>query len=75
MESIPGPRPVVPVLVRDTAKTQQMVKGLYDRGILVVGLTYPVVPKGNETIRFQINAAHTEADVNYALKMLGEVKS
>ena len=75
MESIPGPHPVVPVLVRDTAKTQQMVKGLYDRGILVVGLTYPVVPKGNETIRFQINAAHTEADVNYALKMLGEVKS
>jgi glycine C-acetyltransferase len=74
MESIPGPHPVVPVLVRDTAKTQQMVKGLYDRGILVVGLTFPVVPKRNETIRFQINAAHTESDVDYALKMLGEVK-
>jgi len=74
MESIPGPHPVVPVLVRDTAKTHQMVKGLYDRGILVVGLTFPVVPKGDETIRFQINAAHTEADVDYALKMLGEVK-
>lgn len=75
MESIPGPHPVVPVLVRDTIKTQQMVKGLYERGILVVGLTYPVVPKGDETIRFQINAAHTEADVDYALKMLSEVKS
>jgi len=74
MESIPGPHPVVPVMARDTAKTQQMVKGLYDRGILVVGLTYPVVPKGDETIRFQINAAHTEADVDYALKMLSEVK-
>jgi glycine C-acetyltransferase len=75
MESIPGPHPVVPVLVRDTAKTQQMVKGLYDRGILVVGLTFPVVPKGDETIRFQINAAHTEADVDYALRMLSELKS
>lgn len=74
MESIPGPHPVVPVLVRDTARTQQMVKGLYERGLLVVGLTYPVVPKGDETIRFQINAAHTDSDVDYALKMLGEVK-
>lgn len=74
MESIPGPHPVVPVLVRDTAKTHQMVKGLYERGILVVGLTFPVVPKGDETIRFQINAAHTEADVEYALKVLGDVK-
>jgi glycine C-acetyltransferase len=74
MESIPGPHPVVPVLVRDTAKTHQMVKGLFDRRILVVGLTYPVVSKGDETIRFQINAAHTTADVNYALKMLNEVK-
>jgi glycine C-acetyltransferase len=74
MESISGPHPVVPVLVRDTAKTQQMVKGLYDRDILVVGLTFPVVPKGDETMRFQINAAHTKADVDYALKMLNEAK-
>ena len=74
MESIPGPHPVVPVLVRDTAKTHKMVKGLYDRGILVVGLTYPVVPKGDETMRFQINAAHTEADIEYVLKMLSEVR-
>ncbi|MFQ5583767.1 MAG: aminotransferase class I/II-fold pyridoxal phosphate-dependent enzyme, partial [Calditrichia bacterium] len=74
MESIPGPHPVVPVLVRDTAKTQQMVNGLFERGILVVGLTFPVVPKGDETMRFQINAAHTEADIDYALEMLGSVK-
>ncbi len=41
----------------------RMVAGLFDRGILAVGLTFPVVPKGDETIRFQINAAHTEADI------------
>ena len=33
--------------------------GCFDRGILAVGLTYPVVPRGDETIRFQVNAAHT----------------
>jgi glycine C-acetyltransferase len=75
MESIPGPHPVVPVLVRDTAKTHQLVQHLFDYGILVVGLTFPVVPKGDETIRFQINAAHTEADINYALDVLSKFKT
>jgi glycine C-acetyltransferase len=62
-ESIPGPHPVVPLVVRDTNRTREMVRGLFDRGILAVGLTFPVVPRGDETIRFQINAAHTEADI------------
>ncbi len=44
-----------------------------DQGILVVGLTFPVVPKGDETLRFQLNAAHTEADVDYVLNMISEV--
>jgi glycine C-acetyltransferase len=74
-ESIPGPHAVVPVLVRDTAKTHKIVQHLYNKGILVVGLTFPVVPKGDETIRFQINAAHTAADVDYALQALGEFKN
>jgi glycine C-acetyltransferase len=72
-ESIPGPHPVVPLLVRDTERVRTMVSGLYDRGILAVGLTFPVVPRGDETIRFQINAAHTEADIDevlVALKLL-----
>jgi glycine C-acetyltransferase len=72
-ESIPGPHPVVPLLVRDTERVRTIVSGLYDRGILAVGLTFPVVPKGDETIRFQINAAHTEADIDevlVALKLL-----
>jgi len=47
-----------------------MVQGLFERGILAVGLTFPVVPKGDETIRFQINAAHTEADIADALDAL-----
>ncbi len=72
LESIPGPHPVVPLLVRDTHKTHEMVNRLYEKGVLVVGLTFPVVPKGDETIRFQINAAHTEADVDYVLNVLSE---
>jgi glycine C-acetyltransferase len=73
-ESIPGPHPVVPLLVRDTDKVRAMVQGLFDRGILVVGLTFPVVPKGDETLRFQINAAHTEADIDEVLGALAEIR-
>jgi glycine C-acetyltransferase len=73
LESIPGPHPVVPVMVRDTAKTQALVKHLFDNGVLVVGLTFPVVPRGDESMRFQINAAHTESDIDYVLGVLGKV--
>jgi glycine C-acetyltransferase len=69
-ESIEGPHPVVPLLVRDTDRTRAMVRGLFERGILAVGLTYPVVPRGDETIRFQINAAHTADDIGEVLAAL-----
>jgi glycine C-acetyltransferase len=68
--SIPGPHPIVPLLVRDTPRTHALVQHLYTAGVLAVGLTYPVVPRGDETIRFQINAAHTEADIDHVLKAL-----
>jgi glycine C-acetyltransferase len=70
LESIPGPHPVVPLLVRSTDHVRAMVRGLFERHILAVGLTFPVVPKGDETIRFQVNAAHTEADIEEVLDAL-----
>jgi glycine C-acetyltransferase len=66
---------VVPLLVRDTARVRAMVRGLFDRGVLVVGLTYPVVPRGDETIRFQINAAHTRADIDQVLAALRDLRA
>ena len=65
-----GTDPVVPLLVRETEKCQRMVRDFYDRGVLVVGLAFPVVPKGDDTIRFQINADHTEQDVDRVLAVL-----
>jgi glycine C-acetyltransferase len=70
LESIDGPHPVVPLMVRDTARTHELVSYLYDHGVLVVGLTFPVVPKGDETIRFQVNACHTPADIDQVLEIL-----
>ena len=73
MESIPGDHPVVPIMVRDTQRCRAMVSGLFERGVLVVGLNFPVVPKGDETIRVQINAAHTESDINELLNALEDL--
>ena len=43
-ETIPGEHPVVPLMVRDTPKTNALVRHLKDHGILATGLKYPVVP-------------------------------
>ena len=74
-ESIPGLHPVVPLMVRDTEKTRWMVEEFYRHGVLVVGLNFPVVPKGDQSIRFQINAAHTEKDITYVLEVLKQMKT
>lgn len=73
-ESIPGPHPVVPLMVRETTRTHALVDYLFDNGVLVVGLTFPVVPQGDETIRFQINAAHSQDDIDTVLDILADTK-
>ena len=69
-ETIPGEHPVVPLMVRDTARTSALVTHLRNHGVLATGLNYPVVPRGDEEIRFQISADHTEADIDEALEVL-----
>jgi len=73
-ETIPGPNPVVPLMIRDTEGTSTLVKHLFDSGILATGLKYPVVPKGDEEIRFQINADHTAGDVDLVLETLADAR-
>jgi len=70
IETIPGEHPVVPLMIRDTARTSDLVRYLREHGVLVTGLTYPVVPKGDEEIRTQINADHTESDIDHVLGLL-----
>jgi glycine C-acetyltransferase len=69
-ETIPGEHPVTPLMVRDTAKTTALVAHLRQHGILATGLKYPVVPRGDESIRFQISADHTPYDIDSVLAAL-----
>jgi len=73
-ETIPGDHPVVPLMVRDTAMTADLVKYLTENGVLGTGLNFPVVPRGDEEIRFQVCADHTEADIDYVLSVLKTYK-
>jgi glycine C-acetyltransferase len=69
-ETLPGEHPIVPLLVRNTARTQTLVGQLFDHNVLATGLAYPVVPKGEEEIRFQLSAAHTPRDIAAVLEAL-----
>lgn len=70
LETIAGDHPIVPLLVRDTNQTTALCAHLFNHGILATGLNFPVVPKGDEEIRFQVNASHTEQDLDYVLRVL-----
>jgi glycine C-acetyltransferase len=73
-ETLPGEHPVVPLMIRDSKKTVETVKFLKENGVLATGLSYPVVPKGDEEIRFQISAEHTPEDINTVLSVLADCK-
>jgi glycine C-acetyltransferase len=74
-EIIPGEHPVVPLMVRDTARTRALVRHLRANGVLATGLAFPVVPKGDEEIRFQVNADHTEGDIDEVLDILSRFEA
>ncbi len=69
-ETIDSEHPIVPLIIRDTAKTSELTEYLLEKGVLATGINYPVVPKGNEEIRFQISAEHTPQDIDMVLGIL-----
>jgi glycine C-acetyltransferase len=73
-EIIESEHPIVPLMVRDTQKTTDIVKFLLDNGVLATGLNFPVVPRGDEEIRFQVNGNHTPYDIDSVLSILEDYK-
>ena len=70
---IPGSHPIVPVMLRDELKTAEMASAVKERGIFVVGFSFPVVPRGEARIRVQVSAAHTREQLDRALSVFEEV--
>jgi glycine C-acetyltransferase len=68
-----GDHPIVPIMLGDAHLAHQMATDLLDKGIYVVGFSYPVVPKGAARIRVQISAAHEPAHLEQAVAAFVEV--
>jgi glycine C-acetyltransferase len=71
---LPGIHPIVPVMLGDAILAQEMANRLLQKGIYVIGFSYPVVPKGKARIRTQISAAHSREDLQFAVQMFAKVK-
>ncbi len=62
-----GSHPIVPVMIGDAALAQRFASKLLERGIYVIGFSYPVVPKGQARIRVQLSAEHTNEQIDRAV--------
>ncbi len=71
---VPGEHPIVPVMLGDAALASKFADAMLERGVYVIGFSYPVVPQGKARIRTQISAAHTREDLDKAVKAFTEVK-
>jgi glycine C-acetyltransferase len=70
----PGEHPIVPIMLGDAVLAQNMAQKLLEKGIYVIGFSYPVVPRGQARIRMQISAAHSKQDLDFAIQKIKETK-
>jgi glycine C-acetyltransferase len=70
----PGTHPITPIMLKDAALAAKFAEAMLAKGVYVVGFSYPVVPLGKARIRTQVSAAHTRADLEFAVKCFAEVQ-
>ncbi|MBL8598169.1 MAG: glycine C-acetyltransferase [Devosia sp.] len=66
-ELLPGDTPIIPVMLGEAQRAQDLAAALDKRGVYVAGFFYPVVPKGRARIRTQLSAALDDEDVDFAV--------
>ncbi len=69
----PGVHPIIPVMIGDAARATRMADALLERGVYVIGFSFPVVPRGEARIRTQMTAAHSTAQLDRAIAAFAEV--
>jgi glycine C-acetyltransferase len=65
---IPGEHPIIPVMLGDAKLATEMADRLLERGIYVIGFSFPVVPKGRARIRTQMSAGLTRQHLDEAVE-------
>jgi len=71
---VPGEHPIVPIMLGDAALASKVADALLEKGVYVIGFSYPVVPQGKARIRTQISAAHSRKDLEFAIEQFAAVK-
>lgn len=73
----PGIHPIVPIMFgkyeNDAKLAHDFADDLLEKGIYVIGFSYPVVPKGQARIRVQISAAHKKEHLDRAINAFVEI--
>jgi len=72
---LPGAHPIIPVMIGDAALAQTFAERLLEKGVYVVGFSYPVVPLGKARIRTQVSASHTRDELAHAVKKFAKTKA
>jgi glycine C-acetyltransferase len=72
---LPGDHPIVPVMIGDAARATRMADLLLEKGVYVIGFSYPVVPVGKARIRTQVSAAHSREDLQTAATAFAAVRA
>jgi len=71
---LPGTHPIVPVMLYDAKTAAEFAARMLEKGVYVVGFSYPVVPQGKARIRTQVSAGHTKEDLDFAVSCFKQVK-
>ena len=70
-----GSHPIVAVMLYDAKVASAFAARMLEKGVYVVGFSYPVVPQGRARIRTQVSAGHTREDLDFAVQCFKEVKA
>ncbi|WP_052865353.1 glycine C-acetyltransferase [Streptomyces niger] len=74
-EILPGDHPIAPVMIGDAPRAARMAELLLERGVYVIGFSYPVVPMDQARIRVQLSAAHSTADIERAVAAFADARA
>ena len=64
--------PIIPIMTGESRKAKDLSNKLYDKGIFVTPIVYPIVAKDKARVRVQMNAELDQTDLDKAVEALKE---
>ena len=71
---LPGEHPIVPIMLGDAVVATRFADAMLERGVYVIGFSFPVVPEGKARIRVQLSAAHSPENLDFAINAFTAVR-